>query len=282
MSRYRFNAIVILDAIPEGDLNTARSLRDDLEAIASFSGNGLRVCYFRLETRACLQRAFNEICRLRKCSDLEPLLHVEAHGLINQDGFALPQGQCSWTELKEVLTPLNADMGLNLMFVMAACFGGAFARAIRTTDRAPVYGLIGPTEQIQAGILQGDFVTFYKILFDTLSVDRAIEALNPPGQKVRYFCTSAERFFYGVWRAYKRSECSEKKLSERADRICRELKSNGIYRRTEEVVGEIKDKEREFFSRYRKTYFMLDLYPDNERRFAITYEKAEAFSQIAE
>lgn len=280
MSEYRFNSVAILDAIPSGNLNTARALRDDLEAIASFSGNGLRVRYFRVETLACLRKALETIRGLRRTDDIEPLLHIEAHGLVDEGGFALPNAQCGWIDLKELITPLNTDMGLKLLLVMAACHGGSFAKAIATTDRAPVAGLIGPKERIGTGDLQRDFIAFYKTLFGTLSFDKAIKQLNPAGQKRRYFYTSAEDFFYAVWRGYKRAGCTVEALDKRARDIYRTVKANGMHRSVGSIKRQIKSQELSSFDRYRDTYFMYDLYPENERRFVVTYEKAEAVAAL--
>jgi len=43
-----FNTIVILDAIPEGELNTARRLKEDLEDISDYVAQNLIVRYYRL------------------------------------------------------------------------------------------------------------------------------------------------------------------------------------------------------------------------------------------
>jgi hypothetical protein len=45
MSEARFNSIVIIDAIPNGELNTAIKLREDIEIIACAFNNGLNIDY---------------------------------------------------------------------------------------------------------------------------------------------------------------------------------------------------------------------------------------------
>jgi hypothetical protein len=148
VSENRFNAVVILDAIPEGELMTARRLKEALEDIASYNVSGLRVRYMCVQTLEQLEASFSSVLREIKEAGLLPLIHLEGHGFDDESGLKLPDGpHCPWSKLKELITPLNVAMGLNLMLVMATCYGGSFATAIRTTDRAPLWGLIGPTRE---------------------------------------------------------------------------------------------------------------------------------------
>ena len=50
MSDSQFNTIVILDAVPDGELNTARRLNNDLRDIADYVAEGLQVRYVRIKT----------------------------------------------------------------------------------------------------------------------------------------------------------------------------------------------------------------------------------------
>lgn len=132
MGSNRLNAIVILDAVPDGELNTARRLREDLEDIASFRADGLRVRYARVQTLDHVEVSLSALLRDTRETGLLPLLHLEGHGFADESGFALPDGKhCDWSKLKELITPLNIATGLNLMLVMTTCYGGSFARAIQ-------------------------------------------------------------------------------------------------------------------------------------------------------
>jgi hypothetical protein len=282
MSESYINAVAIFDAIPEGELNTARKLREDIEIIATSLHNGPEVRYFRTESVSSLSDALTLILLEHKRVGLLPMLHIEAHGLAGEQGIAFPNRQyCTWETLKELITPLNIAMKLNLMVVLATCYGGSFASAIRVTDPAPVWGLIGPTREITAGQVQGDFGNFYRTFFLTASGSQAIDALNARAPKQSlYYHTSAEEFFLQVWRAYKRNCCSPKILSERARKMYRQAKASKDTKVPN--IGELKRRlqreEPDSFARYRDIYFMYDIYPENQSRFAITYEKAEKYA----
>src|SRR5437899_766988 len=142
MNEGRFNGVAILDAVPNGELNTARSLRDGLKDIATYKADGLEIRYFRIETLDDLESALSALLREATDDELRPWLHLEGHGSDDESGFITADtSRCSWTRLKELITPLNLVTDFNLILILATCFGGSFARAIRTTDRAPVLGL---------------------------------------------------------------------------------------------------------------------------------------------
>lgn len=81
MSQNRFNTIVIIDSIPEGELNTARQLRDDLEIISAAFANELQIELIRVENHADLVTDMNTVLNNLHNHNQLPLIHLEAHGL---------------------------------------------------------------------------------------------------------------------------------------------------------------------------------------------------------
>ncbi len=45
-----------------------------------------------------------------------------------------------------------------------------------------------------------------------------------------------------------------------------------------ELKNRLTRQEPYMFNQFRDSYFMCDLYPENQERFSVTYEKAEAFT----
>jgi hypothetical protein len=279
MNEARVNAVAILDAIPEGEFNTARRLRDDLEAISATLGLGVTIRYFKVKTLPDLEIAMQKLLDETRDGNRLPMLHFEGHGLNDESGVLLGEGDpCDWSVLKELITPLNVSMRLGLMVVFASCYGGSFARAIRTTDRAPLWGLVGPREQVTAGDIESNFAAFYREFFLKSSGAAAIAALNISTMPPRYFVTHAEIFFYRVWAGYKREYCSAEALQERAERLRNEAIQKNAPRipTTEELKLQITVREPGFFEKYAETYFMFDLYTENRDRFPVTYAEAES------
>jgi hypothetical protein len=279
MSESRFNAIVILDAVPEGELNTARRLKEDLRDIAAYVADGLQVRYFRLNSIDDLRAGLLSILGEIQNNGLKPWLHLDGHGLENQSGFvfATKTTSCSWAKLKELIIPMNVELNLNLMLILATCYGGSFARAIETTDKAPVLGLIGPSREVSAGEIESSFTAFYKTFFETLSLGQALAALDQETSSGLYYRTTAEKFFYEVWSLYKTELCTKKALDERARKLYRRLKKENPA--SHPSVGQIKrtlqSREPEVFDKFRNTYFMYDMAVENRNRFPVTYGQAE-------
>lgn len=283
MSEDRFNSIAILDAIPNGELNTARCLREDLIDIATYSAGGFAVRYFRVETIDNLETGISALLSEATDSGLKPWLHVEGHGLDDESGFITANSShCSWDHLKELITPLNRATDFNLILILATCFGGSFARAISTVDRAPILGLIGPTREITIGEVEIDFPEFYRTFFETGSLKQSIDALTRHASSDLYFRTTAERFFYDVWASYKRNACSKEQIRQRARRMYREAKSQNLPKTPS--IGQLKrllkskEKEEVLFAKYRDNYFMYDIKASNRTRFPVTYKEAEAYA----
>lgn len=278
MSENRFNCIVILDSIPDGELNTARRLYEDLEICAAAYSPTPGIAYLRVENESSLFDYFRQLRLQNEQNDVFPLLHIESHGY--EDGLQLSdRSLVSWKRLKEVLIPLNVAMRLNLMVVLASCFGGAFTKVLLPTDRAPVWGLIGPTQEISSGELETHFSTFYRTLFFTGSPKAAIDAFNQVSDHSKYWKTTAEWFFYNAWKGYKEKLCTPQKLKARARGIRNRAKLQKMVPllKVSEFKKRLIRQEPEEFNKFRDCYFMYDLYPENQQRFSVTYKKAEAF-----
>ena len=279
MSSARFNAVAIFDAIPDGELNTARRLKESLEDIAPHVAPRLHVRHIKIETLASLEEAISSLTVDAESGGLAPWIHIDGHGAEQETGFLTSRGEfCDWNYLKELVIPLNIATGLNLLVILATCFGGSFTSAITTTDRAPVLGLIGPVREIKAGEIERDFTAFYNAFLSTNSIKNALEALTARSLEKLYYCTNAEAFFYEVWHSYKQNLCTPKMIAERAGVMHRKLTDANLT-----VVPTIEELERTIVSQdcpqfegFCETYFMYDIYPANRERFPVTYEKAEA------
>lgn len=272
-----FNTVIILDSIPDGELNTARRLRDDLWDVAYECLPIPGVEYYRVGSVADLKSTIKEICIRTGTAGVWPLLHIEAHGW--EDGITLATGKpVMWSEIKDLLIPLNKATGLNLMVVLASCYGGSFIKSFRLSDRAPVWGLIGPTRALSVAQIQKDFGTFYKTLFRTQSPRQALETLNSNAPTELYYRTTAEGFFYKVWKRYKDNLCTKQKLDIRARKMYRRAKAEGISPLPS--VGQLRRslvrQEPNSFNKFRDRYFMYDIFPKNALRFNVTYERAES------
>lgn len=275
------NSVAILDAIPDGELNTARRLKEDLLDLSLNTADGLQVRYVRVNKLADLEAGISSLVDEARNNGLKPWLHLEGHGLADETGFQVADGtHCTWSYLKQLITPLNEATGLNLILILATCFGGSFARAIQTVDRAPVLGLLGPKREVKTGQIEIGFIKFYRSFFESSSLKKAIETLNATAPGNLYYRTSALQFFYAVWVSYKNIYCTPQGIEIRARRMYREVKAKQLSKTPS--IGQLKrllrGREKETFEKYRDIYFMYDLNDANRTRFPVTYKEAEAYA----
>jgi hypothetical protein len=278
LSQNRFNCIVIFDSIPSGELNTARRLYEDIQVYVAAYSKTPGVKYLRIENESLLFDYLGQLVIQVEKKDVFPLLHFECHGY--NDGLQLANGALiSWSWLKEALIPLNVAMGLNLMVVFASCFGGSFTKALQVTDRAPVWGLIGPIQEVSCGQLEKHFGTYYRTLFSSGSPKDAIGALNQVSDSNTYWMTNAVWYFYEVWKSYKNKLCTPHMLKERARKMRKQAKreKKQPLLKVSEFKNILTKSDLDMFVKYRDLYFMNDLFSENQNRFQVTYEKAEEY-----
>jgi replicative superfamily II helicase len=202
------------------------------------------------------------------------MLHIECHG--NEDGFMLADGSLvDWAELKSPITELNVATRLNLMIAVAACTGGALAKVVRMSDRAPFWGLIGPTESLMPVDLEKAYSALYLTLLSAKSPTKAMEAFDSASEPGVFWRTTSQGLFEKAWARYKKEYCNEKAMEARANRMKDRAKELSI--ELLPTLAELKDRlhshEPTAFERFRDTFFMCDLFPEHISRFPIKYVK---------
>ncbi len=272
MDSNRFNQILVVDSIPTGEYNTARRLFEDLETYAAAYSPSPAVRYVRIENAAeffqCILMAKNNA----EQHDVIPMLHIECHG--DEDGFQFADGSLAdWDELKIPITELNVGTGLNLMVAVAACTGGALAKVMRMGDRAPFWGLIGPTRTLTAGELEKAYAALYLTLLSTKSPADAVKAMEQATAPGCFWRSTSQGLFEKVWRNYKSEHCTASTLEMRGKRMMERLQESGVspLPSMDELMKRFIGHEPVAFERYRQTFFMCDLFPEHSNRFPIKY-----------
>ncbi|TAK92403.1 MAG: hypothetical protein EPO06_00905 [Burkholderiaceae bacterium] len=272
MDSNRFNQILVVDSIPTGEYNTAKRLFEDLETYATAYSPSPAVRYVRVENAAeffqCVLMSKNDA----EGRDIIPMLHIECHG--DEDGFQFADGSLAdWDELKVPITELNVATGLNLMVAVAACTGGALAKVMRMGDRAPFWGLIGPTRTLTAGELEKVYAALYLTLLSTKAPANAVQAMDQATTPGLFWRTTSQDLFEKVWRSYKSEHCTAAALEMRGRRMMERLRESGVspLPSMDELMKRFISHEPIAFERYRQTFFMCDLFPEHSNRFPIEY-----------
>jgi hypothetical protein len=189
--------------------------------------------------------------------------------------------EITWDELRDYLTDINEACRLNLVITLAACNGAHLIYTARKLDRAPFWALIAPANEITAGEIEVDFKSFYETFFKTLSGDKAVAALNQGiiGNDRKYHFFSIEGLFLKAYAKYITTHCIGKGRQKRIERLLTESRKNLDVRKLDisdirkKIKDELKNKGKSWFYKAKKRFFFEDMYPENEKRFLITYEQ---------
>lgn len=263
-----FNQILILDSIPAGELNTAVRLYEAVAAIARDIDEAPAVVPLRIDSWGHFQHVIGQCTELARRDPYVPLLHLECHG--SQEVLQFADGsQASWTEIKEALTPLNIATRLNLVAVISACDGSALAGAVRVTERAPVWGLIGPNRKMFASDLETAFIAFYETYLRTESSEEAADAMRATDCEGTFMVMSSEAIYRIVLAAYRANYGSREVCLERARNMLAQAQEQGIElpQSAEEIAEMMERLDPEIIEEYRRKFFMIDLYPEHAERF---------------
>jgi hypothetical protein len=215
------------------------------------------------------------ITRKEACS---PVLHIEVHGTTDHQGIAFSSGDdCLWSDVKPYLISINQASRLNLLIVFSLCYGAYFSEHLVPPDRAPCWGLIGPTKEVKGSYLLESFSSFYKEIFQTGDGNKAIRELNRKASvnDIDYYFTTATMFFRNVYERYIETRCTEKIYKERASRLRKRLKKDRAPKIPSigNLKRQYKSSERYYFEKFKEIFFMIDLFPENAERFNVEYSE---------
>jgi len=274
----RFNKIYILESLPEMHLSTGKRLYEDTIAWKGLTIDDLNCELFQpkgindfFET---IEKIYQEVKNWTY-----PLLHIEAHG--SRDGLKIASGDViEWESLRETLTKINISCRNNLVVTMGACEGIYLFQILQPIHRAPFCALIGPKRKITAGQLENDYSAFYSELLHSFNGNSALSKLNSnsKGENI-YSFLGCNYLFSTVYANYHRGLCkgigSKKRIERLVTETKKDLKGKGL--QLKEIRGrikhQIKGRQKEYFEQYKNHFFMIDLFPENESRFDISFDE---------
>jgi len=279
---FGFYRIHILQSLPDGDMNTGLHLFRSLQDQKDTEGH---VEFARIASATELLGVLSSILHTLQETGQIPLIHLEVHG--RAEGFDLSSREfLEWTQLKEILTEINIGCMSNLFIAVSACQGESLVRMVRATEPAPFWGCLGPREEnVHAGMLLDTFKTFYTNLLKTGNVRQALGACGGglPFDGEPFVLWPAHYFFMVAYRSYLATMCTEEKIAERADFIISELMGSAGEQVSlppdlrPRVLADLNDHET-FFKAARRSFFMLDRFPENEARFDVEFSKIKGAS----
>ncbi|MEW6342948.1 MAG: hypothetical protein AB1704_19995 [Pseudomonadota bacterium] len=218
-SRFVFNAVIVIDALREDDLQTGLTVYDELRDLRDYAKHAIHVERIPVADAGALRHALDSI-RARCCDEgLRPILHFEAHGeKVKGLEVGAARDAFSWPALESMLRPVNVACAGNLGVVMAVCQGLYAITPLKLHRHAPFYFLLGTQEIIRQGALADQLPAFYRTLFETEDLDAALAEV--PSCKPFH----AEKLLAVAVGAFWARQCMGKGATERSERLLTEAK----------------------------------------------------------
>ena len=279
-----FGKVYVIEWLGPGDAKTGWELFDELQPIGLMSRPSVEVSFKRVRTRDEFIAYIRTIQDDFRVTKRLPLLHIEAHGFA--DGICSVAGdEVLWPELMQELIPLNRLTHLRLLVVLAACEGIWGLQMAQPVGRAAFLALLGPNRPISATHLASACQVFYRDIFKDRNGKAAFKAMNDvvDSTKPTFGIVNAEMLFKHVYHSFLLERCTEEALSKRVESIVAEqvkqFKAERGVGMWAHEVAQVRALARhhaeahdEHFEHYRREFFFIDLFPENDKRFPITID----------
>lgn len=272
-----FNGIHVIESLRPDDNKTGQNLYNDFLQHQPERHGSLHVDLEVVKNREHFWKYIYQVKNISLCYDYNPIIHFEAHGSKNELELTSEE-VVMWSELKPLLTEINVATNMNLLVTFAACKGGYFTGQITPPGYAPVLGVVGPLRDIRSHQLEAGFSEFYQELLRSFDITMALQRIATATSKFpfNYTLSNARDIFVRGYKDYRETHFTPEKLEERKARfieMARESNTKYKYyfgselRRIFRREINSKEKQRQRFDKFKRSFFMCDIYPENYDRF---------------
>lgn len=191
------NFIIIVNAIPDGQLQSARrvaeNIQDHFQAIQAPG-----YCFYeKITTTGELRKIFASLEYYCSKENAYPVLHIEAHG-IRGVGLDICGEVITWKELYDLSKNVNILAKNNFGLVLASCYGNEITEAVEIDSPCPFRFVLGPYSEVKAGEIEDQTTSFYKEVISTGDLNSALSCMEEQFIYFicsRFFLTAMARFF---------------------------------------------------------------------------------------
>lgn len=170
---FSYNSLIIIDAIPESDYQTARRLNDDLVHIIKPAG----LLHIKIRDRLHFMEVMLDVIVETYHKRLSSILHFEGHG--SEHDFILPnEEKVSWSVIANILRVINKMISNTLVTFIASCHGYNFIKNISILKFTPACYTVAPRRKIKGYDLEKEMSKFYSSLFKFNDITLAKSTLN--------------------------------------------------------------------------------------------------------
>jgi len=229
--------------------------------------------YRRCRTKDDVLKEIYCAVRFAKASGSVPILHLEAHGC--RDGLhdgSQNQSLLRWSELAGPLQYLNVATRCNLIVFVAACIGFAGIQALTQGPIAPAIALVGPTHDLGSSELLLGAKEFYRRIQDPdAHFQRAVASSSQEMGSAEFEQESFIDLVYNATVEQLIISFRKDEVAQRYNRYRKRMLAGGKFS-VEEVEARLKSlpaHSPKIAQHMWNTMFMIDRYPENEKRFGL-------------
>ena len=281
MSSIGFHAhkFVIFDLVPESEMQTGRRIEENLNDFFNAENNELSCERYKCETEEDVFKAINFIKHDLTSKGIVSYVHIEGHG--SREALYFPGGKfISWSIVFQALREINILSKNNLFFSSGACESAYAYKAASITEACPVFGLLAPEKEVEAGGVEDGFIAFYKSLIKSESLNDAFNAFADATDGEKYALIFSPHMFEKAAFNYLTQHCMGKGRRKRLENfVTQAITQTGlpVKKARKALKSELYKPQALALKGFHEKFMMCDLYPENRARFkfeAVKFERA--------
>lgn len=279
MSSIGFHAhkFVIFDFVPKSELQTGRSIEENLNDFINSENNDLLCERYKCETEEdfflVIDRIKNDLIQ----NGLISYVHIEGHG--SKDALYLPDGQpISWSVVFQAFREINILSKNNLFFSSGACESAYAYMAASITKACPVFGFLAPEKKVEAGGVGDGFIAFYKSLIKSESLNEAFNAFADATDGKKYALIFSPHIFEKAAFNYLTQHCMGQGRKNRLENVVSQAVAETglpVNKARKQLKSELSKPQAIALKGFHEKFMMCDIHPENKDRFKFDAVKFE-------
>lgn len=272
------HGFVIIDLVPDRDMQTARHIEENLLDEINAENSDLFCEKYKCETENDLIDVFNIIKKRLKEKGEISYIHIEGHASKESvdllDGSVMP-----WSTIFEHFREINILCKNNLFFSSGACQSAYAFKAATITKPSPIFGMLAPEQKVDAGGVLDGYIEFYKSLIRNKSLNDAFNAFAAATDGKQYALIFSQLLFKKAAYKYIKEHCMGKGRGKRLEDVLTQAVNSmdvQVKKARKLLKKELNKPQAIKLKKFHNTFMMIDKYPENSARFefdAVNFER---------
>lgn len=279
MSDIGFHAhkFVIFDLVPDSEMQTGRSIEENLNDFINAESSDLSCDRYRCENKEDYIAVIDRIKNDLTSNGIISYIHIEGHG--SKDNLFFPDGRfISWSDVFQNFREINILSKNNLFFSSGACESAYAYKSASISKACPVFGFLAPEKEVKAGSVSDGFIAFYKSLIKSDSLNEAFNAFANATDGKNYALIFSPHIFEKSAFIYLTQECMGQGRQKRLENVVSQaIAETGlpVNMARKQLKKELSKSQAPALKRFHQKFMMCDVFPENRKRFIFDAVKFE-------